>query len=278
MEDKFDLTEDEGIDLNKPKVPIKEDEEETPEQKAKKKKILIGVSSVLILLACSLGTFFIFLNRPEVTERVLPFDVNETNGYSNYEGASDLTDEDWLIIETVTDTGNSLFGIVTSPCNMLQTPSPYGNGIKGLIINDTVQIRGEVVLDNEPTGWLLVGKDDYEGFIFHDKLEINIEDKTVETNLSEEEKKYLNMSPKEIVEEFDKNNIETDEETAKEIDEKALLREMEIAIEEDRKKQEKLQEQEENQVIQPPFHNQQAGKYYNADGVEIDEFGNPLEN
>lgn len=278
MEDKFDIAEDEGIDLNKPKVPIKEDEEETPEQKAKKKKILIGISVALALSACAIGTFFIFLNQPEVTERVLPFDVTDTNGYSNYEGASDLTDEDWMIIETVTETGNSLSGIVTSPCNLVQSPSPYGNGIKGLIINDTVQIMGEVVVDNETTGWLLVRKDDYEGYIFEDKLEINLEDNTVETNLSEEEKKYLNMSPEEIVEEFDKNNIETDEETAKEIDEKALLREMEIAIEEDRKKQEELQEQEENQVIQPPFHNQKTGKYYNADGLEIDEFGNPIEN
>lgn len=277
MEDKFDLTEDEGIDLNKPKVPIKEDEEETPEQKAKKKKILIGVFSVLILLACSLGIFFIFLNQPQVTERVLPFDVNETNGYSNYEGASDLTDEEWMVIETITDTGNSLFGIVTSPCNMLQTPSPYGNAIKGLNVDDVVTIEGEVVANNETTGWLLVRKDDYEGFIFHDKLGINLED-TVETNLSEEEKKYLNMFQEEILEELEKkNNTETDEETAKEIDEKALLREMEIAIEEDRKKQEELQEQEENQVIQPPFHNQQSGKYYNADGVEIDEFGNPID-
>lgn len=277
MENKFDLTEDEGIDLNKPKVPIKEDEEETPEQKAKKKKILIGVSSVLILLACSLGIFFIFLNQPQVTERVLPFDVTDTNGYNNYEGASDLTDEDWLIIETVTDTGNSLSGIVTSPCNLVQSPSPYGNGIKGLNVDDVVTIEGEVVVDDETTGWLLVRKDDYEGYIFEDKLEINLED-TVETNLSEEEKKYLNMFQEEILEELEKkNNTETDEETAKEIDEKALLREMEIAIEEDRKKQEDLQQVEENQVIQPPFHNQQTGKYYNADGVEIDEFGNPID-
>ena len=281
----IDISEDDGLDLDKPKVQIIEDEEETPEQKVKKKKIVI-LSISGILSAAFIGVLVFVLTLPKQTERVLPYDVANANGYSNYEELMDY--EEWQIIETVAEPGIIVNGIISSPCNLLQKPSPYGNGILGLDLNSTVNILGEVIVNDETTDWLYVEKDGIKGYIHEEKLSIEVTE-DLSAYLSKEELARYNMSAEDLMKEFDTSVTEDLNETATEIDQKAQIKEMENAIKEDAERQEELQKQLEEQLqmqeqgieveqpIQPLFHNQQTNKYFNADGLECDKDGNVIE-
>lgn len=282
----FDITEDDGLDLDKPKVQIIEDEEDTPESIQKKKKLFVMILSG-ILGVVLIGVLIFVLTLPKQAERVLPYDVANANGYSEYMDDVDLKEGEWSVVETTAEQAAILEGIVISPCNLLQKPSPYGNGILGLELNNTVNIIGEVIVDNEATGWLYVAKDDKKGYVHSEKIEINLED-TIDGYLTEEEEKYLNMSPEDLIKEFDATKKEELDERAKEIEEQAQLQQMQDAMIEDAERQEELQKQLEEQLIlqeqgleikhpiQPLFHNQQTDKYFNADGLECDKNGNVI--
>lgn len=281
QEEVFDYSEDTGLDLDKPKVQIIEDEEDTPEQIAYRKRVIKGIitGSVSLLV---IGLVVFLVTRPKTEERVLPFDVTNANGYSNTEMV-EITD--FTITEYVTGSTTQLKGIIITPCNILNKPSPFGNGIKGLSNNDSIDILGSIETEEGFSGWYLVKKDDTEGYLHEEKLQIDVtEDLTA--YMSEEEIKMLNKSADELIAEMsskEDSNVVSDE-----IADKAQIREMETAIKEATEYQEQIQKELEEQlkqqelgieiqeVITPPFYNAELGKYFNTEGIECDSEGNVL--
>ena len=140
----FDIDEDEGLDLNKPKVEIIADEEDTPEQKEKKKanieKIkkygLIGLGSVLVL-----GVILFIIFRPKETERVLPFSIE--SGTGTYTASGEIKD-DAFIVEKYSEY-SEYYAIAFNTCNMKDKPTNVGgNTLITLEKGESAHILGDV--------------------------------------------------------------------------------------------------------------------------------------
>ena len=266
----YEYEEDE-IDLNKKKVEIIEDEEDKPI--INKKVIKYVVIGLLLLAVVIIG--LILIRKEEKEERVLPYTVENSNGYS--ENVVDIGDREYKIKEVEVGEGVKIEGIVKESGNILDKPSPYGYGLKGVQQGDKVEIIGEVVLEGERTGWIIVRKEGEEGYLNEEKVEINIEEE--DRNITEEERKRLEKTSEELIKEMSKEEEEDISKGSEEIKRKALLEEMERVIEEEEEKnkeeEEGIEEEkegiEENQGIEieierPVYHNQVDGYYYDNEG------------
>lgn len=149
----FDIAEDEGIDLNKPKVAIKEDEEETPEQKEKKKGLLkkgIIIGSIVLLIAI-VGLIIFIVTRPKIQERILPYSIESGSG--NYTTSGEIKDDSYYV-EYYTNT-EEYYGIAISTCNIKDKPTSVGGNTKITAEQgDKIHILGDVYdKDDEFLNW-----------------------------------------------------------------------------------------------------------------------------
>lgn len=275
----YEYEEDE-IDLNNKKVEIIEDEDDKP---IINKKVIKYVVIGLLLLVVVIGLVLI-IRKPEKEERILPYSVEDSNGYSK--NVVDIGDRDYEVVEIEVGDKVRIEGIVKESGNILDKPSPYGYGLKGIQQGEKVEIVGEVVLEGERTGWIIVRKDDIEGYLNEEKVEINIEEE--ESNLTEEERDRLSKTSEELIKEM---GIEEEEEDmskeSEEIKGKALLEEMERVIEIEEEKNQSNQgilednqgnqeqgiegiEEEQIEIERPIFHNQVDNKYYDNEGNVIE--------
>lgn len=264
----YEYEEDE-IDLNKKKVEIIEDEDDKPI--INKKVIKYVVIGLLLLVVIVIG--LILIRKEEKEERVLPYTVENSNGYS--ENVVDIGDREYEIKEVEVGEGVKIEGIVKESGNILDKPSPYGYGLKGVQQGDKVEIIGEVVLEGERTGWIIVRKEGEEGYINEEKVDINIEEE--DRNITEEERERLEKTSEELIKEMSKEEEEKISKGSEEIKRKALLEEMERVIEEEEEKNKEEEEviEEENQGIEieierPVYHNQVDNKYYDKEGKVIE--------
>ena len=262
----YEYEEDE-IDLNKKKVEIIEDEEDKPIiNKKVMKYVVIGI---LLLVVIVIG--LILIRKEEKEERILPYTVENSNGYS--ENVVDIGDREYKIKEVEVGEGVKIEGIVKESGNILDKPSPYGYGLKGVQQGEKIEIIGEVVLEGERTGWIIVRKEGEEGYINEEKVDINIEEE--DRNITEEERERLEKTSEELIKEMSKEEEEEISKGSEEIKRKALLEEMERVIEEEEEKNKEDEEviEEENQGIEierPVYHNQVDNKYYDNEGKVIE--------
>ena len=265
----YEYEEDE-IDLNKKKVEIIEDEEDKPIINKKViKYVVIGLLLLLVVVIIGL----ILIRKEEKEERVLPYTVENSNGYS--ENVVDIGDREYKIKEVEVGEGVKIEGIVKESGNILDKPSPYGYGLKGVQQGEKIEIIGEVVLEGERTGWIIVRKEGEEGYINEEKVDINIEEE--DRNITEEERERLEKTSEELIKEMSKEEEEEISKGSEEIKRKALLEEMERVIEEEEEKNKEEEEviEEENQGIEieierPVYHNQVDGYYYDKEGKVIE--------
>ena len=212
----FDIDEDEGLDLNKPKVAIIEDEEETPEQKEKRKTNVKKIKKYGLILSCSvivIGVVLFFILRPKDEERVLPFSVE--SGTNTYTANGNINSDSFIV--KYYDEYSDYCALAYNLCNMKDKPADVGgNTVITVEQGESVKVIGDVC-DKEGNflDWYYCLYKGKFGYLSTENAELYNRREGVLT---------LNVEPETIVETEVVEDL-TDEE--KEIKEKAFIKELE---------------------------------------------------